>query len=293
MAGIQSVVSAAWLAQAIHTARAGALRVLDCSWYLPAMLRDGRKEFEERHIPGAAFFDLDECSDSSSPYDHMMPPAEHFGRYASALGVANLSHVVVYDASDWGMFSSPRVWWMFRAFGHRQVSVLDGGLKHWMSQGLPVTAELQPPPAVCFQPQPQNWVKSFEQVLANIDSKEFQLVDARTSGRFQGSEPEIRPGIEPGHIPGSVNIPFREFLNSDTLKIKSEKDLQRIFEEHKVNLSRPLVGTCGSGVTACHIALAAHLCEKKDVMIYDGSWVEWFNRADPSHMISVKNKTLE
>lgn len=287
------MVSAAWLAEAIRTAKAGTLRVLDCSWYLPTVPRHGRTEFEERHIPGAAFFDLDECSDTSSPYEHMMPPAEHFGRYVGSLGIASRTHVVVYDASDWGMFSSPRVWWMFRVFGHSRVSVLDGGLKHWCRQGLPVTAEMEQLPPACFQPQPRAWVKSFEQILDNIDSGEFRLVDARPSGRFQGTQPEPRPGFEPGHIPGSINIPFTDFLDPETLRIKSEKELQSLFEEHDVDLSKPLVGTCGTGVSACHVALAAHLCGKEDVMIYDGAWVEWFTRADPSYIITVKNEKTE
>ncbi|XP_059809516.1 3-mercaptopyruvate sulfurtransferase [Hypanus sabinus] len=290
MAWVRSVVSSAWLAEAIRTAKAGTLRVLDCSWYLPTVPRNGRKEFKERHIPGAVFFDLDECSDTSSPYEHMMPSAEHFGQYVGALGIGNATHVVVYDASDWGMFCSPRVWWMFRAFGHRRVSVLDGGLKLWCRQGLPVTAEIQQLPPAQFQPQPRPLVKSFEQVLDNIDSKEFQLVDSRPSGRFQGTQPEPRPGFDPGHIPGSVNIPFIEFLDPETLRIKSEKELRSIFEECGVDLSRPLVGTCGTGVSACHIALAANLCGQDDVMIYDGAWVEWFKRANPSYIISVKSE---
>lgn len=293
MAWVRSVVSAAWLAEAIRTAKAGTLRVLDCSWYLPTVPRNARKEFEERHIPGAAYFNLDECSDLSSSYEHMMPSAEHFGRYVGSLGIASRTHVVVYDASDWGMFSSPRVWWMFRVFGHSRVSVLDGGLKHWCRQGLPVSDEPPQPSPARFEPQPRDWVKSYEQVLHNIDSGEFQLVDARSSGRFQGSEPEPRPGYDSGHIPGSINIPFNDLLDSETLKIKSEKELNSIFTEHNVDLSKPLVGTCGTGVTSCHIALAAYLCGKEDVMVYDGAWVEWFTRADPSYIISVKNEKTE
>ncbi|XP_067875622.1 3-mercaptopyruvate sulfurtransferase [Heterodontus francisci] len=295
MALVRSVVSAAWLAEAIGSAKAkaGALRVLDCSWHLPKLQRDGREEFGGKHIPGSLFFDLEECSDQSSPYQHMMPRQEHFSRYVGNLGICNNTHVVIYDASDFGLFCAPRVWWMFRAFGHSLVSVLDGGLVNWCREGLPVTSDLQDYPLAEYKTNAKSWVKTYQEILDNIHSKEFQLVDTRPEGRFRGIQPEPREGFESGHIPGSINIPFNTFLHSEFRKMKSEKELQRMFEEHNIDLNKPLVGTCGSGVSACHVALAAYLCGKEDVMIYDGAWMEWFKRADPSYIISERDEKVK
>ncbi|XP_067830683.1 3-mercaptopyruvate sulfurtransferase [Heptranchias perlo] len=292
MAMIRTVVSAKWLLEAIRTPQGRALRVLDSSWYLPKMQRDGKKEFKERHIPGAVHFDLDECSNRSSPYEHMMPREEHFSEYVGSLGIGNNTHVVVYDASDFGLFCASRVWWMFRAFGHERVSVLDGGFVNWCREGLPVTSDLEVSQPAEYKANGKPWVKSYQEVLDNIKNKGFQLVDARPEGRFRGTQPEPREGFEPGHIPGSINIPFSTFLNPESLKVKSVEELRRLFEEHAVNLTKPLVGTCGTGVTACHVALAAYLCGIEDVMIYDGAWVEWFSRADPDNVISDRKGNM-
>uniref|UniRef100_G1TED0 Sulfurtransferase n=2 Tax=Oryctolagus cuniculus TaxID=9986 RepID=G1TED0_RABIT len=283
----RALVSAQWVAEALRAPRAGQpLQLLDASWYLPKLGRDARREFEERHIPGAAFFDIDQCSDRTSPYDHMLPGAEQFAEYAGRLGVGAATHVVVYDASEQGLYAAPRVWWMFRAFGHRTVSLLDGGLRHWLRQGLPLgSGKSHPAPAEFHAQLDPAFVKTYEDIKENLEARRFQVVDARAAGRFQGTEPEPRDGIEPGHIPGTVNIPFTEFMTPEGLE-KSPEEIQRLFQEKKVDLSRPLVATCGSGVTACHVALGAYLCGKPDVPIYDGSWVEWFMRARPEDIIS-------
>ncbi|XP_048355635.1 3-mercaptopyruvate sulfurtransferase isoform X2 [Sphaerodactylus townsendi] len=285
----RALVSAKWVSEAIKTSQPGlAVRLLDASWYLPKMKRNPRTEFEERHIPGAAFFDIDQCSDRTSPYDHMLPSTAEFAEYVGKLGVGSDSHVVVYDASDQGLFSAPRVWWMFRAFGHDAVSLLDGGLKNWMREGFPVTSQKsRPVPADFHATLDRSFVKTHEDIKENIESCRFQVVDARAAGRFQGIEEEPREGIEPGHIPGTVNIPFTEFL-SETGMEKSPEDIHRLFQERGVDLKKPLVATCGSGVTACHVALGAYLCGKPDVSIYDGAWVEWFMRAQPEHIISER-----
>ncbi|XP_072444729.1 3-mercaptopyruvate sulfurtransferase-like isoform X1 [Chiloscyllium punctatum] len=293
MALVQAVVSAAWLAKAISSAKAGPLRVLDSSWYLPEMQRDGRKEFKEKHIPGATFFDLDECRDRSSPYEHMVPGQELFSRYLANLGICNDTHVVIYDASDFGLYTAPRVWWMFRAFGHSRVSVLDGGFINWRREGLPVTSELQDYPVAEYKAKAKPQVKSYQEILDNIQSKQFQLVDARPEGSFKGTEPEPIEDIEPGHIPASISIPFETFMDPETLRMKNEKELQCLFEDHNVDLKKPLVGTCSIGITACFVALGAQICGKENVMIYDGSWQEWFTRADPSHIISERKKKIQ
>ncbi|XP_070802861.1 3-mercaptopyruvate sulfurtransferase [Pituophis catenifer annectens] len=285
----RALVTAKWVSEVIKSPQTGSsVKLLDASWYLPKMKRNPHREFEDRHIPGAAFFDIDHCSDRTSPYDHMLPSATDFAEYVGKLGVSSDCHVVVYDASDQGLFSAPRVWWMFRAFGHDAVSLLNGGLKNWMKEGYPVSSGKSHPAAAEFRASlDKSMVKTYEQVKENIDSRRFQVVDARAAGRYAGTEPEPREGIEPGHIPGSVNFPFTEFLTEAGLE-KSPETIQSLFQEKKVDLSKPLVATCGSGVTACHVALGAYLCGKSDVAIYDGAWVEWFMRAQPEDIISER-----
>ncbi|XP_055230533.1 3-mercaptopyruvate sulfurtransferase isoform X3 [Gorilla gorilla gorilla] len=190
----RALVSAQWVAEALRAPRAGQpLQLLDASWYLPKLGRDARREFEERHIPGAAFFDIDQCSDRTSPYDHMLPGAEDFAEYAGRLGVGAATHVVIYDASDQGLYSAPRVWWMFRAFGHRAVSLLDGGLRHWLRQNLPLSSgKSQPAPAEFRAQLDPAFIKTYEDIKENLESRRFQVVDSRATGRFRGTEPEPR-----------------------------------------------------------------------------------------------------
>ncbi|NXP63662.1 THTM sulfurtransferase, partial [Chloropsis cyanopogon] len=290
----RALVSAKWLSEAIKSQQAGlALRIVDASWYLPKMKRDPKREFEERHIPGAVFFDIDQCSDRTSPYDHMLPKANDFAEYVGKLGVGNDSHVVVYDGSDQGLFSAPRVWWMFRVFGHEAVSLLDGGLKNWQREGNALSSgKTQVAPTEFHASLDKSLVKTYEDVLDNLDSHQFQLVDARAAGRFRGVEPEPRDGIEPGHVPGSTSIPFTDFLTESGLE-KTPEQIRTLFQEKKVDLLKPVVATCGSGVTACHVALGAYLCGKPDVAVYDGAWVEWYMRARPENIISEgKGKTV-
>ncbi|KAM6386706.1 uncharacterized protein FN964_000460 isoform 7-T7 [Alca torda] len=230
----RALVSAKWLSEAIRSQQPGlALKVVDASWYLPKMKRDPKREFEERHIPGAVFFDIDQCSDRTSPYDHMLPRADDFAEYVGKLGVGNDSHVVVYDGSDQGLFSAPRVWWMFRAFGHEAVSLLDGGLKNWQREGNALSSgKSQVAPSEFHATLDKSLVKTYEDVLDNLDSHRFQLVDARAAGRFRGVEPEPRDGIEPGHVPGSMNIPFTDFLTESGLE-KTPEQIRSLFQEKK------------------------------------------------------------
>ncbi|XP_042250040.1 thiosulfate sulfurtransferase-like isoform X2 [Thunnus maccoyii] len=194
----QALVSAKWLVNLVNRNVVGPrLRVLDTSWYLPMMKRDGKKEFTQSHIPGASFFDIDECSDRTSQFDHMLPTEEFFADYVGNLGIENDSHVVVYDASDLGAFSCTRVWWMFRLFGHPQVSVLDGGFRNWVREGHPVTgAHTKPEPTHFTATMNRSWVKSFGDITDNITTQQFQVVDVRPYARFHGKEPEPR---EAGH----------------------------------------------------------------------------------------------
>uniref|UniRef100_A0A4W5MG17 Sulfurtransferase n=1 Tax=Hucho hucho TaxID=62062 RepID=A0A4W5MG17_9TELE len=284
----RALVSAKWLADAIKSNLTGPnLRILDTSWYLAKLKRDANAEFNQQHIPGTSFFDIDKCSDKTSSLDHMLPTASYFAEYVGGLGIGNDTHVVVYDTSDFGSYSAPRVWWMFRLFGHNSVSVLDGGMKNWLVEEHPVTAEYTKPGRADFKATAnQSWVKSYEDVLKNIETKQVQVIDARSAGRFRGTEPEPRDDIEPGHIPCTINMPFAKFMDASGKELELE-ELAKMFREAGVDLEKPFWVTCGSGVTACHVVLAAHLLgHSESVSVYDGSWSEWFKRAAPEHVIS-------
>ncbi|XP_006133859.1 thiosulfate sulfurtransferase [Pelodiscus sinensis] len=283
----RALVSTKWLSECVRANRIGpSLRVLDASWYSPGE-RDALQEFRDRHIPGASFFDIEECKDKTSPYELMLPSEAHFADYVGHLGISNDTHVVVYDGDDLGSFYAPRAWWMFRVFGHRTVSVLNGGFKNWVKDGHPVTSEIsKPEPAVFKATLDRSLLKTYADMVENMESKRFQVVDSRSEGRYRGTEPEPgNEGLDPGHIPGSLNMPFFEFLTEAGFE-KSPEEIRSMFQEKKVDLSQPLIATCRKGITACHIALAAYLCGKPDVAIYDGSWSEWFRRAPPEHKLS-------
>ncbi|CAK6977697.1 -mercaptopyruvate sulfurtransferase-like [Scomber scombrus] len=283
----RALVSSQWLSEAIRNKLIGPkLRILDASWYLPKTKRDAKAEFVQKHIPGTSFFDIDDCSDKSSSFGHMLPTSSHFSQYVGDLGIGNDTHVVVYDTSDFGSYSAPRVWWMFRLFGHSLVSVLDGGMKNWQADDHPVTSEYSKPEGREFKAtMNESWVKSYEDVLENIKTKQVRVVDARSAGRFRGVEPEPRDDTLPGHFPGAINMPFTSFMG-DSGKELANEDLSKLFKEAGVDLEQPLWVTCGSGVTACHVVLAAHLLGYPGVSVYDGSWSEWFKRASPEHIIS-------
>ncbi|MEE6520817.1 hypothetical protein FKM82_018757 [Ascaphus truei] len=201
----RTMVTAKWLSGALQASRPGpALRVLDASWYMPDE-RDARKEFAEKHIPGASFFDIDQCKDQASPYEKMLPSEAHFAKYVGNLGINNESHVVVYDGDHLGMFYAPRVWWMMKVFGHHKVSVLDGGFKNWLKQGLPVTSETATPKPETFRAVLNpSMVKNFEDIQKNMSSKRFQLVDSRSEGRYKGTEPEPGEGERGGSERGTA-----------------------------------------------------------------------------------------
>ncbi|XP_041840002.1 3-mercaptopyruvate sulfurtransferase-like [Melanotaenia boesemani] len=280
----RALVTSKWLAEAVKVR--GKLRVLDTSWYLPKLLRHAKSEFKKRHIPGAVFFDIDQCCDKTSPLDHMLPSEKVFADYVGNLGIESDSHVVVYDCSEFGAFSAPRVWWMFQVFGHSTVSVLNGGLVNWVLEGRPVNDQYVRPTRTEFKASVnRSWVKTYEDILNNLDTKEFQVVDARPSGRFRGLDPEPRDNTEPGHIPGSINIPFYSLLSSSGHFLPKEQ-LRDLFIHAGADLTRPICVSCGSAVTACHVALAAHECGHPGVYVYDGGWSEWYTRAVPENVIS-------
>lgn len=271
-----ALVSTAWLAGRLAAAE---IRVVDGSWHMPALRRDPRAEFAKAHIPGAVFFDIDDIADKGNPLPHMLPDAQTFAKKAGGLGIAADSHVVCYDAT--GVGSAARAWWMLRAFGHERVSVLDGGLPKWRAENRPVEAgPARPAPASYPVPPAPQRIRSRDEVRAASESGAEQILDARTRGRFAGTEPEPRPGLRGGRIPGSRNLPFLELYDPDTRTMKGADALAALFRDAGIDPDRPVITSCGSGVTACNLALGLHLIGHDGAAVYDGSWTDWGGRAD-------------
>ncbi|WP_303808850.1 3-mercaptopyruvate sulfurtransferase [Sandarakinorhabdus limnophila] len=264
------LVSTDWLAAEMGKSD---LSIIDASLFLPAMGRNARAEFEAAHIPGAVFFDIEEVSDTTNPLPTMLPPAEKFASRCQALGLGDGSRIVVYDNSP--LKSSARLWWMLNLFGAHEVAILDGGFPKWQAEGRPVESGK---PIVRHRHftvwADKALVRDMAQMTDNLRSKAEQVVDARGAGRFTGAEPDPRPGVRPGHIPGSKNIPYSALFNEDGT-FKAPADIKALFDAAEIDLSKPLVATCGSGITAPVVAFGAALVGKPTVAVYDGSWSEW------------------
>ncbi|MCC7045561.1 MAG: 3-mercaptopyruvate sulfurtransferase [Alphaproteobacteria bacterium] len=272
----EALVSTDWLARHLQ---APDVRVVDCTYILPPTTRNARREYEERHIPGAVFFDIDDIADSDNPLPHMLPSAEKFSSRVRKLGLGDGSRIVVYDTH--GMMSAARAWWMFRAFGHDDVAVLDGGLPKWLKEGRPVE-DMKPMPRERHFTSRMNQllVRDLDQVRGALEKKREQVLDARSSGRFKGVDPEPRQGLRGGHMPGALNVPYASLLDPETKTFLPAERLSAVFKEAGVDLKKPIVTSCGSGVTACIVALGLYLLGRDDVAVYDGSWTEWGGRAD-------------
>lgn len=269
------LVSTAWLAD-----RLGApdLRVVDASWYLPAMNRDGKAEFGQGHIPGAIFFDLDEISDRSSDLPHMLPDPAGFETAIAALGVGDDDEIVVYDGA--GLFSAPRVWWMLRIFGAPNVHVLDGGLPKWKAEGRPLEhGKPSPAPARFSAKFDKAAVAGMADVAQALDGRSAQVLDMRAAGRFAGEAPEPRPNLPSGHMPGALNLPSNDLISGGSLKPADQ--LLEAFREAGVDVDKPLITSCGSGVSAAIANLALEVAGKPQPKLYDGSWTEWASRGKP------------
>ncbi len=273
-------VTAAWLAD--HLGSPG-LVVLDGSWYLPGSGRDPAREFARRRIPGARFFDIDACSDPDASLPHTVAPPQHFARCAEAVGVSAGAAVVVYDASGVNL-SAARVWWNFRYYGHDNVAVLDGGLRHWIAAGFATDAGVptgRPAPQGSFEARPRpGLIRGLRDVLRAIDDEAVQIVDMRPRGRFEGVEPEPRAGLRGGHVPGSRNVPYTDLVDRVTGLAIGEAAFRRMTADAGVDVARELVGTCGSGTSACAFAWLMARAGIPNVAIYDGSWSEWGGRDD-------------
>ena len=249
------------------------LRILDGSYYLPQMGRDPRAEYDAAHIPNARFFDIDDVADHGSDLPHMVPPVEKFMSRMRAMGVGDGHQVVVYDGM--GLFSAARVWWLFKLMGQNNIAVLDGGLPKWRAEGRPVE---DLPPVIRDRHmtvrRQNHMVKDVTQVSAASKLGDYEIIDARSLGRFRGEEPEPRVGLRPGHIPGSKNVCFKDLLNADQT-MKNPLEMRQIFEAAGVDFNKPAITTCGSGVTAAVLSLGLERIGKTDHSLYDGSWSEW------------------
>jgi thiosulfate/3-mercaptopyruvate sulfurtransferase len=272
---MDSLVSTEWLEKELG---APDLRVIDASFFLPADRRDARAEYETEHIPGAVFLDIDEVSDPSNSVPHMVPPEAKFASRMASLGLRDGQRFVVYDNSP--LHSAARAWWMLRTFGAHYVAMLDGGMQKWKAEGLPLESGRPQVRHGHFSPSLDAGAvadKAF--VCGLLGSGSHEILDARAAGRFTGEEAEPRPGMASGHIPGSKNLPQGKLFNSDN-SWKQGEALRSAFDAAGVDLGKPMVTTCGSGITACVLLFGAHLLGKEDVKLYDGSWSEW--GADPA-----------
>lgn len=269
------LVSTAWLADHLG---APDVRVVDASWYFPQEEKDPLEQFKLAHIPGAVFFDIDEIADENSDLPHMLPSPVKFASRVRKLGLGDGSRIVVYD--QLGLRSAARVWWTFRAMGHEDVVVLDGGLPKWIAEGRPVEDGPALPRDRHFTARYQSdLVRDLSQVKRALAGGKEQLVDARPAGRFTGEQPEPRSGLRGGHMPGAFSVPAGSLLAPDGT-VKNAAQLTELFEKSGVDLNRPIITTCGSGITAAMLSLALARIGKDRTPVYDGSWTEWGGRED-------------
>jgi thiosulfate/3-mercaptopyruvate sulfurtransferase len=265
------LVSTEWLASHLNDAN---VKVLDATFKLPGVLPLPKDDYLAAHIPGAVYFDVDAVSDHSNPLPHMFPSPTQFGGDVGALGVSNGDTVVIYDAGGW--VAAPRAWWMFLSYGHRDVRILNGGLKKWRSEGRAVQAgEVTAKPATFKASYDARRVRSIEAMIANVASRTEQVIDARAADRFEGRAAEPRPGIRSGHIPGALNLPYNDLFDAATGTMKPLEELRKAFAGAGVDTAKPIVTSCGSGVSAAVLTLALYRLGIEDTALYDGSWSEW------------------
>lgn len=255
------------------------LRILDATFHVPPTSCDAKAEFVNEHLPDAVFFDIDAVADQESTLPHMLPNLAQFAAMVGKLGIGNDDEIVVYDTH--GLMSATRAWWMFKVFGHDRVSVLDGGLPQWKMEGKPLEQGMPTPSPkqfiAKFHPE---LVRNWEQVLQQLNQNQAQIIDVRSAERFAGTQPEPRPGLRSGHMPGSLNIPWGTLIDPSTKTVLPLEELRQKFQTADVDLNQPITTSCGSGVTACLGAFALHLLGHSSWAVYDGSWAEWGSRED-------------
>ena len=267
----EALVSTEWLAAHLSHPH---VRVLDSSFKQPGIAPTAREDYDAGHIPGAVFFDIDDVAQPGTSLPHMIPSPERFAAKMAERGIGNEDRVIVYDAN--GLSSAGRAWWLLRLFGHDNVALLDGGLPKWKTEGRKLETQAPAIPRRQFTARfDPALVRDKASVLANVSSKREQVVDARAAGRFDGSAEETWPGRRRGHIPGSGNLPFDQMTDPKTKQLKSADELRKLFTGAGVALDRPIVTSCGSGVTACALAFGLYLIGHERAAIYDGSWSEW------------------
>ena len=266
------LVSTDWLAAHIDDPK---VRVIDASFKLPGVLPLPKDDYLKAHIPGAVFFDVEAVSDHANPLPHMYPDDAHFAREVAALGISSDDTVVAYDSGGW--VAAPRAWWMFLSFGHRNVKVLNGGLKKWEAEGRPThSGEVTAKASGKFQAKlDPAFVRSKQQLVGNLETRLEQLIDARPRARFEGTAVEPRPGLRGGHIPGSRSVPYAGLFDANTGTMKSLDQLREAFSGAGVDMTKPIVTTCGSGVSAAVLTLALYRLGVRGSALYDGSWSEW------------------
>ena len=270
------LVSTTWLAEHLGSTD---IVVLDASFFLPNQNRDAKAEYRQGHIPDALFFDIDAVADHATNLPHMLPSPEEFAEAVGKMGIGKDTLVVAYDSNFF--MASARAWWTFRVFGHTQVVVLDGGLARWRQENRPVDA-------VSVQAQPKSFIANFRpelvvdlsQMKSLLDQPDAQILDARSPGRFHGTEPEPRPGVRGGHMPGSRNLPYKTLSDETSFCLKPLPELEALYRQADIDTAKPVVTTCGTGVTASILALGLYLLGNESVAVYDGSWTEWGARED-------------
>ena len=267
----EALVGTEWLAAHLDDPH---VRVVDSSFKLPGITPTAREDYDRGHIPGTLFFDIDDIAEPGTSLPHMIPPPELFARKMEGLGIGGDDRVVVYDSA--GLSSAGRAWWMLRLFGHRNVALLDGGLPQWKADGRPLETAVPNPPLRRFTARfDPALVRDKHALLGNLATRREQVVDARAAGRFAGVAEETRPGLRRGHIPGSRNLPYDRVTDPQTHRLRDAEALSELFRDAGVALDRPIVTSCGSGVTACALAFALHLIGHPGAAVYDGSWSEW------------------
>ena len=275
-----NLVSTDWLDRNLNK-----VKIFDASWHMPNSNRNAKKEYEEKHIKGAIFWDVDEHSDKDSPYPHMMSNSDYWTRMLWSFAIKNEDHIVVYDHSD--TYSSCRLWFALKYFGHKKVSVLDGGMKKWLTENRSTDNKINidlgkfsnidklNPGNKYEVKEKTDLIKNKKQIDENLKKNLFQTVDARSRERFEGKIDEPRSGLRRGCIVGSKNLPFKDCINSDNNTFKSKEELSKIFIKNNIDISKPIVFTCGSGMTACVLGMAYSIISGKSAVVYDGSWSEY------------------